>query len=438
MEIDSSSTETKVVSANCIKEGDVVILRTNDNQYRISKPIFPKGQTSLGRKTVAVDTLIGKTWGSTFEIKGGKLELVKGSSPAVIDTEESTNAETENTGSGDDKQEEELPEESPGDKGFDGVQKLSQQKILAMKEKGVSGSDIIKELTKQSTTFKDKTEFAKQKYIAKKSKKHLSFCTAIKPSALTLTQAYFQNKPANICHLRFDSLAQLLTLSNVQAESNALVVDGGMGVLLGAVTERTAGYGKVLNVYLGQQPSVEGLKLFNFPQQVIDSVYNYPIDSIPELRRKMSNKNSSLEASKQENAMNVEATTSQASLKEAEKERREKAEEFLRQQADCLIIATKLEPEPILFALYPFLAPARSFAVFSLYMEPLALIQQKLFERGIALNLDLSETWMREYQVLPARTHPLMRMHGASGYVLSGIKVIEEDGEKGTKKQKTQ
>lgn len=37
--------------------------------------------------------------------------------------------------------------------------------------------------------------------------------------------------------------------------------------------------------------------------------------------------------------------------------------------------------------------------------------------------LELGETWMREYQVLPQRTHPTMRMNAASGYILSGIKV---------------
>jgi hypothetical protein len=37
-------------------------------------------------------------------------------------------------------------------------------------------------------------------------------------------------------------------------------------------------------------------------------------------------------------------------------------------------------------------------------------------------RLQVSELWTRELQVLPGRTHPLMNMHGASGFVLSGIK----------------
>jgi tRNA (adenine-N(1)-)-methyltransferase non-catalytic subunit len=39
------------------------------------------------------------------------------------------------------------------------------------------------------------------------------------------------------------------------------------------------------------------------------------------------------------------------------------------------------------------------------------------------LDLQLNETWTREYQVLPGRTHPEMKMNACSGYLLSGIKV---------------
>jgi tRNA (adenine58-N1)-methyltransferase non-catalytic subunit len=38
----------------------------------------------------------------------------------------------------------------------------------------------------------------------------------------------------------------------------------------------------------------------------------------------------------------------------------------------------------------------------------------------------ISETWMREYQVLPLRTHPQMKTSATGGYILNGIKVIKE------------
>ena len=43
----------------------------------------------------------------------------------------------------------------------------------------------------------------------------------------------------------------------------------------------------------------------------------------------------------------------------------------------------------------------------------------------MALNLRLSETWMREYQVLPNRTHPEINMSGGGGYLLYGTTCIK-------------
>lgn len=47
-----------------------------------------------------------------------------------------------------------------------------------------------------------------------------------------------------------------------------------------------------------------------------------------------------------------------------------------------------------------------------------------LHDSNEAICIELRETWFRDYQVLPMRTHPTMKMHGASGYLLSAIKVI--------------
>ena len=47
-----------------------------------------------------------------------------------------------------------------------------------------------------------------------------------------------------------------------------------------------------------------------------------------------------------------------------------------------------------------------------------------LKDSGEAVCIELRETWFRDYQVLPMRTHPMMKMHGASGYLLSAVKVL--------------
>merc|ERR1712094_81554 len=75
------------------------------------------------------------------------------------------------------------------------------------------------------------------------------------------------------------------------------------------------------------------------------------------------------------------------------------------------------------FALLPHLTCGFPFVVFSEYMEPLMEAMLQLRAKDCAIRLQLAETWLREYQVLPERTHPVMSTSAASGYVLSGIKV---------------
>ncbi len=47
--------------------------------------------------------------------------------------------------------------------------------------------------------------------------------------------------PFSISGLRMDSLARILTLANVHAHSNVLVVEQCKGIVTGAVAERVAG-----------------------------------------------------------------------------------------------------------------------------------------------------------------------------------------------------
>ena len=57
-------------------------------------------------------------------------------------------------------------------------------------------------------------------------------------------------------------------------------------------------------------------------------------------------------------------------------------------------------------------------------MEPLVecYVQLQQHDRS-AVALMITDTWLREYQTLPGRTHPVMTMPSSGGYLLSGIYV---------------
>jgi hypothetical protein len=97
---------------------------------------------------------------------------------------------------------------------------------------------------------------------------------------------------------------------------------------------------------------------------------------------------------------------------------------WLEAGSDCLLVASRFDPLSLLVRLLPMLKPGRPFAVHCEFLAPLTDAMFALRKAdGAVLNLVLTESWLREYQVLPARTHPNMSMSASGGYVLSGTVV---------------
>jgi hypothetical protein len=65
-------------------------------------------------------------------------------------------------------------------------------------------------------------------------------------------------------------------LGNVHANSNLIVADSSHGLLLGAILERTRGFGTILALCDGDLPNFDVLNQMNFPQSVLDSITFLP------------------------------------------------------------------------------------------------------------------------------------------------------------------
>ncbi|XP_005094820.1 tRNA (adenine(58)-N(1))-methyltransferase non-catalytic subunit TRM6 [Aplysia californica] len=86
---------------------------------------------------------------------------------------------------------------------------------------------------------------------------------------------------------------------------------------------------------------------------------------------------------------------------------------------DSLIIACKFNPVPVLKKMLKFMLPSRPVVVFCQFIDPLKDCYTYVKEEHLGLQVRLTETWFREYQVLPQRTHPEMNMSGTGGYLLT-------------------
>uniref|UniRef100_UPI0037E9024D tRNA (adenine(58)-N(1))-methyltransferase non-catalytic subunit TRM6 n=1 Tax=Semicossyphus pulcher TaxID=241346 RepID=UPI0037E9024D len=435
-----------------IKEGDYVVLKRGDIFKAVQ--IQPKKKVIFEKQWFFLDNAVGNLYSTTFEILSGGLQPRK-----PKDTESSTDAKevgTDNRNIVDDGK----------------SQKLTRDDIEALKEQGLKGQEIIQQLIENSSTFRDKTEYAQDKYIKKKKKKYENTVMILKPSCRILAMMYHGREPGKICHLRYDTLAQMLTLANIHAGSKVLVFETCAGLVLGAVMERMGGYGSVIQMYPGGEPVRAGVESFGFPPHFHDMLHDFPICRVnallagtldttakdPSAGRDSKQSNMAAEETQNQPEAEQQGSPAEQSMEtnsaadgshDQEKEEREKRREAKAQEkkvkleekrkklaaaaallegrnADGLVIAGRFHPSPVLMGLLKFLSPSRPFVVYSQYKEPLIECYTKLKEQGGAVSLRLTDTWLRHYQVLPNRTHPLLLMSGGGGYLLSGTTVATE------------
>ncbi|KAH0621884.1 hypothetical protein JD844_023602 [Phrynosoma platyrhinos] len=408
-----------------------------------------------------LDNAIGHIYGTTFEVtSGGSLQPKKKVEETATETKE---AGTDNRNIVDDGK----------------SQKLTHDDIKALKDKGIKGQEIVQQLIENSTTFRDKTEFAQDKYIKKKKKKYEAIITIVKPSTRILSTMYYAREPGKINYLRYDTLAQMLTWGNVHAGNKMIVMETCAGLVLGAVMERMGGYGSIINMYPGGGPVRAATNCFGFPESFFHMLYDFPLSRVDSvlsgtfsLKTMPSESEDSMAVAEDSNGSgddkqqsvqdaDIECSTvlamesnqpeeqevvdiptegeafdinkAKGTVCDKQKKQEERRKKLIESAAllkdkdvDGLIIASRFHPAPLLLSLLEFVAPSRPFVVYCQYKEPLVECYTKLRERGGVINLKLSETWLRSYQVLPDRSHPKLMMSGGGGYLLTGITVINE------------
>ncbi|XP_028997413.1 tRNA (adenine(58)-N(1))-methyltransferase non-catalytic subunit TRM6 [Betta splendens] len=428
-----------------IKEGDYVVLKRGDIFKAVQ--IQPRKKVIFEKQWFFLDNAVGHLYSTTFDIgSGGALQPQKlKENESCSDAKE---AGTDNRHIVDDGK----------------SQKLTRDDIETLKEQGLKGQEIIQQLIENSSTFRDKTEYAQDKYIKKKKKKYENTVTVLRPTCRILAMMYHGREPGKICHLRYDTLAQMLTLANIHAGSKVLVFETCAGLVLGAVMERMGGFGSVIQMYPGGGPVRAGVESFGFPAHFHDTLHEFPICHVNALlagtldttaKEPSADENQSgVVAEEEQNQREVEPQSMETSTADAvgddqeknEKEKRKEAKTQVKKlkleekrkklaavasllearNADGLVIASRFQPCSVLMGLLKFLAPSRPFVVYSQYKEPLIECYTKLREHGGTVNLKLTDSWLRHYQVLPNRTHPLLLMSGGGGYLLSGTTVATD------------
>ncbi|OWM74988.1 hypothetical protein CDL15_Pgr021339 [Punica granatum] len=411
-------------------EGCSVLLDVNDGDRLVFARLNQGSTLKFGNKNYSLRPLIGCPFGSLFQVdngaEGSVLSRVTVRSPEGNGSSEPQDECRDNRGIVDNNT----------------AQSLTGEDIEALRREGATGEKIIEALIANSATFEKKTAFSQEKYRLKKQKKYAPKLLVRRPVTRSICEAYFKKYPNRIGFLRLDALSLLLAMGNVAANSDILVVDMVGGLLTGAVAERLGGSGYVCNTYIGATPyPMEIVRMFNFGDEICKRIVKSCLSDISSAQYEMPEEISNQQEEEKPSFHSLSETVGKDEIphssetemvdttcessaspvikackspKAGEKASREMIHTWRENGFSSLIVAApELDICSAVKDLLPLLAYSASFAIYHQYLQT----------EKMAIGMEISEPWLREYQVLPSRTHPCMQMSAFGGYILSGTRI---------------
>lgn len=328
-------------------------------------------------------------------------------------------------------------------------------------------NELSTEVSSKLANFNGKSQFSQEKILKKKKKKNGSnIVTVIRPSLLLINEMFYARD--KVGGLRSDSLSQILTSSNIQNGSRCLLYDHNLGLLTAGVMSRILPDGTCVQLapnyehvtctrrtlsMLNIKEKDFGGKIFGLTMKDLYKIhlkidqFSYEddimrargvehLDRIADLPHKRTMRDS--EGDKITTAPGAsrdddqeQGTLQQTLIKnhanrELRNEERLKAASILKSRSlnTIILIAQNDHPLPILKLCYDFLLLSGQFVIYCDTIEPLLECHDYLRSNSLAVSMNLSESWLRRYQVLPDRSRPEMNMSGFGGYLLSGTKAL--------------
>lgn len=399
---------TTNMDKNIINVGDFLLVQRQG--YTKLHKLRPHGKLSLGSFNVEMDNVIGEKYGETFQMKnfpGNKrlFTLEKVDEIASVSSINIAKSGQDNRNITDDGQ----------------SQNLTTEDISKLKSEELNSNSIVEKLINNSKTFTSKTEYSQEKYIKKKEKKYFEYVQIRRPTIRLLATMFYRQDPTKILGIRIDDLSQILTYSNVQSEGTHLLYDSGTSGLMSAAIMNAIGHsteGQLIHMHPGNECQKNAFVAMKFPQEQIDRCINVNIYSV--LRCFYQQKNSY--NNEEPECKKIKLDNADDKQKPGWQKDNIRACRLLESNVNSLIITAKEHPLNIVTELSQFLKSGRYLVLFSLSKEPLLDVYTHLKDKLNFINIRIMSNFLRNYQVLPNRTHPEVNMN-TGGYILTAYKI---------------
>jgi len=271
-------------------------------------------------------------------------------------------------------------------------QKLSEGELKQLKDQAITNQEKVKLVLENNTNHEKRTILSQEKHHKKKDKKYKYKIWAAPITLLSVAETIFIENAKSINFLRMDSISTMLSYANLVGKSNTLIFEECNGLLTSAFTQRSSIHSNIMSIFHKRIKAKYNNLLYMKKREKYPITY-MKLDYL------------------------VDNTTSFYNL----------FSKFYYHYFDNIVLCIKDDHSllKMLTMLFTYVKLCGMIIIFSRELEVLVNIEKILFENKISMDMKIHETIVREFQVLPLRTHPNMNNKGYSGYVLTGIKVNE-------------
>ncbi|KAI0756365.1 Gcd10p-domain-containing protein [Daedaleopsis nitida] len=383
--------------------GDTVLLKIPSGDIRTIK-LESNATINLGKfGSFPTGELVGQPFGVAYEIVGKKLKVLP---PKPMQEVEDTKATNELINDG------------------QYVQPLTVEEIEALKKSGLHASEIIKKQIEQHANYSLKTEYSKEKYKKRKEMKFSKSFSVIEPTMFNVCEYWFNKDQNRLRDIRPDTLAQMLNLANVRPGGRYLAVDDASGVVVSAILDRLGGKGRLMTICdIDSPPAYPVMVHMNFRKEVVAPVMvslNWATadEEYTPIIASSEPPSGKFKSDGQRTRLNKRKVTSDVLM--------QTRDELFSGEFDGLVIASQYDPFSIIDKLYPYLGGSASIVVHSPHVQVVTNLQNQLRDLSGYLGPAVTEGFLRRYQVLPGRTHPMMNASGSGGFILHVIKIYDD------------
>ncbi|CAD5232890.1 unnamed protein product [Bursaphelenchus xylophilus] len=312
---------------------------------------------------------------------------------------------------------------------------------------GPEPTDVAKELSKirelsrgeNEAGEKNQVSLVKDKVQLKKANKAQCAIIVEKVNTRLLAEFYYFRNPETVGFFRPDTAAQILHNSGIKAGSKVLIFDQCFGVMTTYIVERLGGEGSCVVIHNGV--SASGITCFHnrqFPKQIKETLMTLPLKSLlkPDPEDTMETENAEngeaeVTEEKPEKVLDEAARQRQEEAIARAEEKKARQEEAVRwfdgeiagfgQYDSLLVISKNISIVSVFELAFRAVRTSGTVLAYSPYEEEMVKAKTYLDARN-CVNTEIRSTKVREIQVLPKRTHPLMQQLVVGGYFISTIK----------------